>query len=149
MSVGDYCNREVVIAEPETGIVEAAQLMRHHHVGDLVVVSREEGGSRPVGIVTDRDLVVEVLAEVVPPHTIALKDIMSFDLATAQDTDGIWDTLDRMRRFGIRRMPVVDHGGELVGLLSVDDVLELIAEATGDLARIIKREVGRESRQRP
>lgn len=148
MSVGKYCNREVVIAERETEVREAARLMRRHHVGDLIVVERRGPESIPIGVVTDRDLVVEVLAQDVPVHAVILGDVMSPELVTARESDALSDTLRRMASLGIRRLPVVnDHGG-LVGILTADDILELFAEAMANLASLVGREIEKETEQR-
>ncbi|OGI47994.1 MAG: histidine kinase [Candidatus Muproteobacteria bacterium RBG_16_65_34] len=148
MSIGEICNREVVFIRRDAGILEAAQLMRQYHVGDLVVVDAKQGGRRPVGIVTDRDLVIEVIAEGVDMSKVAVEDVMSFELVTAREEDDILDTMKRMRAKGVRRVPVVDGDGALVGILSVDDLLELLAEEITDLAKIITREQVREKEKR-
>lgn len=142
MTVGAFCNREVVVASPYSGIAEAARLMREHHVGDLVIV---EGERRvPVGILTDRDLVVEVLAEGVEPDVLAVGDAMSRDVVTANEDDSLWMTLQRMRSKGVRRVPIVDRQGGLVGILTMDDLLELLTNELADLAKVINREQDRE-----
>lgn len=148
MSVGEICNREVVFVQRDAGILEAAQLMRQYHVGDLVVVDAKQDGRRPVGIVTDRDLVIEVIAEGVDMSKVAVEDVMSFELVTAREEDDILDTMKRMRAKGVRRIPVVGKDGALVGILSVDDLLELLAEEITDLAKIITREQVREKERR-
>ena len=79
---------------------------------------------------------------------VTVKDVMSFELTTTQEQDNLWDTLERMRKQGVRRMPVVNERGGLVGILTTDDVLELISEALQDVSKLIKREQKRESRQR-
>lgn len=149
MRVGEYCNREVIVAERTTGVVEAARLMRRYHVGNLVVVERERSGNRPVGIATDRDLVVEVLAQDAPPAQLALDDVMSAHLATALEDDDVLDTLRRMRALGVRRMPVVDGRGLLIGILAVDDLLDLMAGSLHEIVGLIAREVRTEERRRP
>jgi CBS domain-containing protein len=148
MSVGEYCNREVVIAEKDTEIREAARLMRKCHVGGLVVVERQGEDTIPVGVVTDRDLVVEVLAQELEPGSLTVEDVMSLNLITARENDDLWDTLGRMRSQGIRRLPVVNDKGGLVGILTADDVLELLSEGLGDLIKLIKREIGKEAQSR-
>jgi len=148
MSVGQYCNRDVVIAERSTEIQEAAQLMRQYHVGDLVVVERRGEEKIPIGIVTDRDLVIEVLAQGVALESVSVGDVMSPDLVTAYEQDDLWGTLERMRSLGIRRMPVINDKGGLEGILTVDDVLELIAEGLSDLVKLIRRELKKEAARR-
>jgi len=151
MSVSEYCNREVVIAEPGLSVAEAAVLMRRHHVGDLVVV-RQEGERRvPVGIVTDRDLVIEVMATGLDPSTLTVGDLMSGEVHTVSEGEVLMDAIALMRDKGVRRLPVVNGQGGLEGLLAVDDVLELVTEQLGDLVRLVGREQQREQelRSRP
>lgn len=149
MNVGEVCNRNVVVAGRTAGVSEAARLMRTHHVGDVVVVDRRQGTVRPVGIVTDRDLVVEVLAQGVAAETIAVDDVMTSDVATALEDDDILETLHRMRSMGVRRMPVVNDDGGLEGLIAVDDLLELVAESMNDVVGLISREQAAEVQRRP
>jgi CBS domain-containing protein len=149
MSVGEYCNREVVVAEKSTEIREAARLMRRHHVGDLVIVERRGEENIPIGIVTDRDLVVEVLAQELDPDVVTVADIMSLNPVTAGEEDELWDTLNRMRSQGIRRLPVVNARGGLEGILTADDVLELFAAGLADLVKLVKQEIYWEARARP
>ena len=133
MSVGEYCNREVVVAEKGTSVRDAARLMRQYHTGDLVVVERRGTDNIPVGIVTDRDLVIEVLAEDAPMDMLCLADLMGSELSTVREHEELWLVLNRMRTLGVRRMPVVDERGILVGILTMDDAVELISEALSDM----------------
>lgn len=148
MKIGDCCNREVIVAEKDTEILEVARLMKRHHVGDLVIVENRGGSSYPVGIITDRDLVVEVMAQEVPPAEVNAADVMSHEIATVPDETGVWETLERMRHLGVRRMPVVDRDGALVGLMTLDDLLDLFTEAMDNITRLIKGEIGKETRLR-
>lgn len=148
MSVGEICNREVVTAGRHLNAVEAAKLMRRHHVGCLIVVDDEAADNRPLGVVTDRDLVVEVLATGMDVESLAVGDLMGPELLTARERDGIWETILRMRAMGVRRLPVVDEQGELAGILSMDDLLEFLASELSDLAKLIKRESRREEEVR-
>jgi CBS domain-containing protein len=149
MSIGEFCNREVVYALRETTVVEAARLMRSHHVGSLVVVDQIGTGKRkPVGIVTDRDIVVEVTATGLDPKTITTEDIMSSQLATVREEDTVEQTMEMMRFKGVRRLPVVDRDGGLAGIVTIDDLLELVAENLVELTRIVSREQAEEARGR-
>jgi len=148
MKIGECCNREVVTAEKDMSIAEVARLMQEFHVGDLIVVENLNGRTRPVGIVTDRDLVIEVLAQMAPIDAIRVSDVMSYDIATISENDELWETLEQMRKLGVRRMPVVDAGGSLVGIITLDDLMELMAEAMGHIASLIRREIGTEARRR-
>jgi len=145
MAVGEICNREVVMTEKSVSVVEAAQLMRTHHVGDLVVVEEKGGRRHPVGIVTDRDIVVEVVAAGVNPDTFKVGDIMGPELATLRESEGLFEALRYMRDKGVRRMPVVDRDGGLVGILTLDDLLSLLAEEMTELAKLVSHERQREA----
>ena len=149
MLVGEYCHREVVAIPRQTGISEAARLMRQHHVGSLVIVDENDGRRQPVGIVTDRDLVIEVLAQDVPIEQLTLEDIMRSPLETAWEDDSVLDTLQRMRRLGVRRLPVIDARGSLSGILTVDDQLDLISTSLSDIVSLVANEIRTEEQQRP
>jgi CBS domain-containing protein len=140
MTVGKFCNREVIIAEKNTAVTEVAKLMRRHHVGDVLIVDRHGGKVKPVGILTDRDIVIELIACDVALDSVSAGDVMSYELVTAYEEDSIWDTLQKMRARGIRRVPVVNAGGELAGILAVDDLMELFAEELNLLSKIPFRE---------
>jgi predicted transcriptional regulator len=148
MRVADCCNKDVVVADHGANIQELARIMREFHVGDLVVVEPVDGGARPVGIVTDRDLVVEVLAQDVPVDEVTVDDVMSPNVATAREDDDVLDTLNRMRELGVRRMPVVDARGMLTGIITVDDLLELVAESINNVVGLVVREIGTEGVRR-
>lgn len=148
MSVGEVCNRDVVVVKMGESALDAALLMRRFHVGDLVVVE-EEGGQRiPVGILTDRDIVIEVVAEDVNSKDLTVGDIMSSDLVTVNEDEDVIDTVKMMRANGIRRVPVVDRDGVLVGIVTVDDLIELLAEVLDDLTTLISREQTHEKETR-
>lgn len=149
MSVGEYCNREVVVAEKGTSVREAARLMRNYHTGDLIVVERRGNENFPVGIVTDRDLVVEVLAADAAQESLTLADLLYAELSTVAEHEELWSVLNRMRTLGVRRMPVVNQKGVLVGILTLDDAVELVAEALTDMAQLVRREIREEARRRP
>jgi CBS domain-containing protein len=148
MSIGDICNRETVFATKDSSISQAAQLMREHHVGDLVVVEEKAGRRIPVGILTDRDLVIEILAKDVDMHNVSVGDVMSNELMTARESDGLYETMQRMRAKGVRRVPVVDANGALAGIVTVDDLLDLLADELTTLARLLSREQARDHQKR-
>jgi CBS domain-containing protein len=148
MPISEICNREVVIVQPTDSALEAALVMRRHHVGDVLVVE-ERGGSRvPVGIVTDRDLVVEIMAPQLDPSTITVGDIMVPELATIKESAGMFEAVEFMRTKGVRRLPVVDDSGKLIGILTLDDLIELLAEEMAALAKLVRHEQQREAASR-
>ena len=140
MSVGNFCNREVIVAFTSTSINEIANLMREHHVGCVVIVKSANENNLPIGIITDRDIVLEVIAPGVEIDSITAGDVMSTELVTAREIDGIWETLQRMRNHGIRRIPVVNDEQALVGILTVDDVLESLVGELNEVVQLISRE---------
>jgi len=148
MPISEICNREVVIVQSGNTIIEAAQLMRQHHVGDVLVVEERGGVQVPVGIVTDRDLVVEIIAQELDPATITVGDIMALELDIVKENAGMSETIEYMRAKGVRRMPVVNDSGGLVGILTLDDLLELMAEELLALARLVKYEQRKETMSR-
>ncbi|MDH4284236.1 MAG: CBS domain-containing protein [Gallionellaceae bacterium] len=139
MPISEICNREVVIVQRSDTTLEAARLMRQHHVGDVLVVE-QNGANKPAGIVTDRDLVVEIMAAGLNPETITVGDIMAPELATVKESAGILETLQYMRSKGVRRLPVVDESGGLTGIVTLDDLLELLSEELQALAKLVKHE---------
>ena len=148
MFVGEMCNRQVIICGPDDSIQTASELMRDNHVGDVIVVDHKEGKHFPIGILTDRDIVIEVLAEGVSLNDIAVKDVMSSNLICIKEDDFIIETIAKMRDKGIRRIPVVNREGSLEGILAVDDTIELVAELLSDLVNLFKREFNREIKTR-
>ncbi len=149
MTVGEFCNREVVIIGRDETVWAAARLMREHHVGDVVVVEEHAGKRVPIGVVTDRDLVVEVMAPEAPGVELAARDIVTDSPRVIREDEGLFDALDLMRGYGIRRLPVVDNDNALVGILTADDVVGMMSEIADDLATVVGRQREREARRRP
>lgn len=140
MSVGDICNRVVVSAAPEEPVSKLADMMRRYRVGDLIVTVSGNDGRVPIGIVTDRDIVVKVLAQGLAPDEVTAADVMDESLLVAQESDDVSATLDAMRKAGVRRIPVVDQDGMLSGILTLDDLLMRFATGMTSLAGIAGRQ---------
>ncbi|MBI2969847.1 MAG: CBS domain-containing protein [Gammaproteobacteria bacterium] len=148
MLVGKVCNRELVAMDKSGDLLAAAKLMREHHVGSVVVTSSDGDGLRPVGMVTDRDLVVEIIAAEVDIQSVSLEDIMTRYPIVAREDDELYDVLESMRTKGVRRVPVLDRKGFVVGVLALDDVLNVLAKELGAIASLIDREKQTEERVR-
>lgn len=148
MTTSELCNREVIIVDAEDSALEAAQLMRKHHVGTVIVMKEQNSIRKPVGIVTDRDLVVEIMATELDPAVITVGDIMVPELVTVKEDTGIFETIQYMRRKSVRRSPVIDDNGSLVGIITMDDLLQLLSEELSELTKITAREIDKESTQR-
>jgi CBS domain-containing protein len=148
MTVGEVCNRQVTVVSEDESIDVAVQLMRSHHVGDVVVVRQEPGERVPVGILTDRDIVIELLASGVAAAEVGIKDVMSSELIVAREQDSIFDTLKHMRTHGVRRIPVVNSDGELKGIFTLDDAVDLVCELLGDIVGTMKSGFNQERQRR-
>lgn len=148
MDVGEICNRVVVYAERDMPLTEAAQLMREHHVGSLVVVDETGAGRAPVGMITDRDIVIAVVGKAVDPDQLLVGEIMGAEVYAVRETDSMLDALKAMRHHGVRRLPVLTAAGTLAGIVTLDDALEVLAELLNDLASVVARERNREARAR-
>lgn len=118
--------------------------MRQHHVGDLVLIEESAGNRVPVGILTDRDIVVSVVSMKLDPSVFAVGDLVFSEIVTIREDQGMFETMQQMRAHGIRRMPVVNEGGGLVGIISIDDLIQLLAEEMNELAKLISPEQARE-----
>ena len=149
MHAGEICNREVVVIDTDSSIVEAAQVMREYHVGDVVVVSEKYGKQSPIGILTDRDIALEIVARGTDPEAVRVGDAMSFELVTVDENDDLMHIIEIMRDRGVRRVPVVDADQVLIGILSVDDVLDLLSEIFVDIVHLVDRQRRHETRTRP
>ncbi len=148
MPIGEICSRDVVVVQRHDTVLEAAKLMRQHHVGDVVVVEERGGVRVPVGLVTDRDLVVEILATELDPAAITVADIMEQELVSVKNTTGIFEAVQYMRSRTVRRLPVVDESGALLGILSLDDLLELLSEELLAVAKLVRYQRQKETRHR-
>ena len=148
MAIGEVCSREVVFARAGTSVRAAAQLMREHHVGTIVVVNELDGRRVPVGILTDRDIAITVVAKALDADQLRVEEVTGPELVTVKLTDGVAQTIELMRAKGVRRVPVVDERGALAGIVTADDFVDLLAEELTALARMISREQRREAEVR-
>ena len=148
MPVSEICNREVVVIQKNESVVDAAKLMRKHHVGDVLVVEDRTGIRVPVGIVTDRDLVMEVLAVELDGACLTVEEIMEQEVVTIQEGTGIFEAIQYMRQKAVRRLPVVNNQGGLIGILTLDDILELLSEELLALSHLVRREQQKEAKIR-
>lgn len=147
MNVAELCNREVIIVEQDATVLEAAKLMRQYHVGDLVVTEKRQGVSFPIGILTDRDIVIELIAGEVDLDAVTVGDVMSYELLTVSEEEAIVDTIKLMRGRGVRRVVVVNKQGSLEGIIAVDDLIDLLAEQMKDIVSLISCEQKKEQRK--
>jgi CBS domain-containing protein len=148
MRVGDYCKHAVVTVAADVDVVGAASLMREEHVGFLVVVEPGDGKRKPVGVLTDRDIVVLVTARGIDPRTLKVADVMSRKPLLATEADDLNEAVQGMRIAGVRRMPVVTRDGTLAGIIALDDVLEVVTGMLCDMSGTVRNEQRQEQRLR-
>ena len=149
LTAGEVCIREVVIAQRETPILEAAELMRGQHVGCLVVMEENSRHRQVCGVLTDRDLIIGVLAHGLDARPLCVEDIMSEEPAILREDDSLIEVMRSMRRNGVRRLPVVTSEGGLVGLITLDDVLKILSEELGLLIGAIQGQIANERHRHP
>jgi len=135
MRIGEICSRDVVTCKANSSAFELARLMRDEHVGSVIVVDDSDGQDVPVGIVTDRDLVIQVLATQVEPQAVTAGDMMK-PACTVLESEVVYDAIWTMRRAGARRLPVVDGSNSLFGIVSADDLAQFLAAEITELSRI-------------
>lgn len=148
MQLKDICVLNVACCTRQMSILAAARMMRQQHTGDLIVVDDADEERIPVGIITDRDIVVEVLAQDRDPATTTVADVMTTRLVIASDTEEVSEAIERMRSHGVRRIPVVGDGGRVVGIVTLDDMLKLHAEQANALLEVLVKEQAKEGRAR-
>jgi CBS domain-containing protein len=130
-TAGQFCNRRVATARPNETLHDVAARMRGEHIGSIVVVDKQHGQVFPIGLLTDRDIVVAVLAQKDQRvDTIIVGDVMSTEPVMAPENEDLLDVLNRMQSAGVRRVPIIDEGGALVGIVAFDDLVGHVAEQT-------------------
>lgn len=136
MSVSRIARTEVDVARPDETVSTAAQRMAARQVGTLVVVDEDRC---PLGILTDRDVTVRVVGARRDPQDCRVREAMTADPRTVEETSTIEGALGVMRREGVRRLPVVDHAGRLAGIVTLDDVLGHLVDELSEMRRLLER----------
>ncbi|WP_332450819.1 CBS domain-containing protein [Methanoculleus sp.] len=137
MGVVKCCREQVVAVSPDTPATDIAKTMEDKNVGSVVIIS---GDNRPRGILTDRDLVVRVMAQGRSPGEVRAEEIMSRDVVTFQDSMGIYEAIQKMTDAGIRRMPIVGDTGKLIGIVTMDDIVRMLGEEMAAIAKNIEKQ---------
>jgi CBS domain-containing protein len=145
MNIGSICSRRIVTIDSKATLAQAAAQMRDRHVGALVVTAASPEGLRVTGVVTDRDLVIHVLAQSVDGSEFAIADLANRRIASVSEKDDTSLALDVMREFGVRRLLVTGDDQQLVGIVSLDDLAAACASDMDRLARVIRSGLEREA----
>ena len=127
MPISECCNIGVVCCDTEDSVATVSALMRKHHVGDVIVVDGKNDNRVPVGIITDRDIVIETLALDIDAKLFTAGDLMTSPVVTVKESSGFIETLRLMRSHQVRRMPVVTRDGAIFGIVAADDIVRLLA----------------------
>ncbi len=127
---------QVATVDSKASLFDAAKLMRKNHVGNIIVVELKNGKKSPVGILTDRDLVIETLAQDVDAKTLSVRDIMATELATATQTDDVFSLIAKMKENGVNRLPVVDADGTLAGIVTSKKLVQCLVQGIQDLSAL-------------
>lgn len=144
MPIGELCQTQVATIDRAATVNEAARLMRERHVGDVIVCDRADGLVVPVGILTDRDIVVGIVAMGIPTENVRVEDVMTPTLVTVEAQRGVFDTIQLMEKYGVKRLPVVDGNGSLAGIVSSVDLLGLLGAEIASISRLSERQKTRE-----
>ncbi len=148
MAIKECCKVGVVSCEADASLSAVAALMRQHHVGDVVITETREGENVPIGIITDRDIVIETVALQLDPQAFTAGDFMSHPVVTVSEEAGFVETLRLMRDHKIRRMPVVTVAGALYGIVTADDVVNLLTSELSLMTDAVFAQAVQEARVR-
>jgi CBS domain-containing protein len=129
MKLGEQFKKDVVTAEPDASIRKVTFLMRDRGVGAVVVVN---GKGKPVGIVTDRDVALALAVDEKDPD-VPVNEIMPGEIVTIGENEGIFNATQYIFGYQVRRLPIVDSDGKVVGIVTMDDLLSLLARELGNL----------------
>lgn len=141
MSIKDICERNVVTTTKDASVYEVAKLMKKHNVGNVVVIDNQVITNQPVGILTDRDIAMKIVAEDVDARQISVRDIMAENPLILHANQSINEALDMMCAKGVRRAPISDDTHKVVGIASIDDLFIMLAEEMGSLSKLIRKQV--------
>lgn len=141
MNVGEVCSKKVVHVSKQDSVLYVARIMREQHVSAVIVIDNISGEIRPQGLITERDLVLEVLAAKIDPSVLTAEDILSSELICVTETHDVREALKYLRYYGVKRAPVVNVNGILVGLFSIKDSLTTLAEEFSELVKLLSNEL--------
>ena len=137
MKIAAICTVKVRTGHPDQPLAEAARAMRDQSVGALVIVDREDAQRRPIGILTDRDIVRGQLLKAADLHCLLVRDVMTVDPLTLSGGLELFEAIEALNERAVRRAPIVDAGGSLLGIISLDDLLPAVANEFLSLAQLL------------
>ncbi|NDG86017.1 MAG: CBS domain-containing protein [Proteobacteria bacterium] len=149
MILEKIANKKVITVPSNATMLEAAKAMRDYHVGSVIVVEEKSGRKIPLGIVTDRDIVVSTSAFGIPPNSIEVKDVMSGALVSARKNDSLNHVLNLMKEHGVKRIPITDSEGALFGIVTTHELMNVLSDELSEVVRVTERQHQVESERRP
>lgn len=147
-AVRNLVHRSVVAVEEDANLEDVARLMRENHVGDVVVVEIRDGKPYPIGMITDRDLALEIVGQSVSAEAVTAGDIMMKSVSVARENDNIFEIIKLMNQQGIARLPIISEEGDLIGIVTARRLLQFLIEEMHELATISERQREKEIRLR-
>lgn len=138
MSLESLCRREIICVRTSDKVIDATRLMEEKNVGSVVVVSED----KPVGIMTDRDVMIRIVNKGLDPEKTSVSDVMSVEIITLKQNTGLYDALEQIKesKSSVRRFPIVDENGSIKGIITLDDVVYLLGKEMSDVSSIIETE---------
>lgn len=137
MNVGDICTRNPAAVSASATLSEVAHVMRDRHIGAVIVTAQPLDHSVPIGIITDRDIACAQLDRPSDLGSLNAEQVMTRDPLVLDESDSLSTAIERMRARGVRRAPVISAHGALVGIVSTDDLLAMVARKAMQLARLV------------
>jgi CBS domain-containing protein len=147
VEIRHICTRKLYVVEAQQPLAEAVREMHRHHVGAAVVAERRGGKLVPIGIVTDRDVLCRQLARKADLFALTVADVMTHNLLTLSESSGLAEAIRLLRARNVRRAPVISSDGDLVGIVSLDDLLPAVASELSELAALLGSQARREAHQ--
>ena len=139
MPLERFCRKSLVTVGRMDTVSHAARLMREKHVGAVIVT---DANARPLGILTDRDITCRVVAEAMDPISVRVDNVMTPNPVLIRNDESIDSAVVKMRKGGVRRLPVVDPEGKLVGVTTIDDLNVLLAAELAETAKVVRADRG-------
>ena len=138
MTISKISNHKVITLSTDKTVLDVARLMREKNIGNVIIVNDE---NQPVGIITDRDITIKIVADEISPNQMLVSDVMSSDLLVLKEYQTIQEALDMMSAKGVRRAPVVNESNNLTGIVSSDDLALLVADEIESYGKLIRKQV--------
>jgi CBS domain-containing protein len=146
VNVSEICSNNVICVLKQDSVLDVARIMREQQVGAVVVVDNINEEIIPQGVITDHDLVLEVLAANIAPSVLKAEDILTSELFCVTETHNVRKALKYLRYYGVRSAPVVNVKGVLVGLFSIEDAFTKLSEEFSELMKLMSCELMNEKK---